>query len=200
MSSRQTWLERLAPGWLTAMVTAFGLVLSGCPELGAECGEGLTSCFGQCVDLTSTATSCGACGVVCGPGQVCSEGTCKCPEGATPCAGQCAVTASDPNNCGACGITCGQGRVCESGQCQVSCSQGLTRCGDSCVDLMKDNGHCGTCETACGDAKACHAGLCTYDVVAACFNTGQVVGLQAGSDFKGPNRPIGEHPFSVAPM
>jgi hypothetical protein len=68
------------------------------------------------------------------------------------------------------------------------------------VDLMKDPGHCGTCETACTDAKSCHSGVCTYDVVAACFNTGQVVGLQAGSDLKGPNRPIGEHPQSVAPM
>jgi len=200
MSSTQTRMERSTPRWLTVTVAALGLWLSGCPELGAECSEGLTSCFGQCVDLTSTAANCGACGIICGRGQVCAEGSCRCQEGATACAGQCTVTSSDPNNCGACGIACGQGRVCESGQCKVSCSQGLTRCGDSCVDLTKDTGHCGTCETACADAKSCHSGVCTYDVVAACFNTGQVVGLQAGSDLKGPNRAIGEHPQSLAPM
>lgn len=185
---------------LTVTVVALSLWLSGCPESGAECSEGLTLCSGQCEDLTSSTANCGACGNACGSGQVCSEGACRCQEGATLCAGQCTVTATDANNCGACGISCGQGRVCESGQCKVNCSQGLTRCGDSCVDLAKDAGHCGTCETACTDAKSCHSGVCTYDVVAACFNTGQVVGLQAGSDLKGPNRAIGDHPQSVAPM
>ncbi|HYH95961.1 MXAN_6577-like cysteine-rich protein [Hyalangium sp.] len=200
MSSTQTRLERSAPTGVTVMVAALGLFLGGCPELGAECGEGLTTCFGQCVDISSTSANCGACGVVCGRGQVCAEGTCRCQEGSSVCAGQCAITASDPNNCGACGIICGQGRVCESGQCKVSCSQEFTRCGDRCVDLKKDSGHCGACEAACGDAKSCHSGVCTYDVVAACFNTGQVVGIQAGSDLKGPNRPLGEHPLSAAPM
>jgi DNA-binding beta-propeller fold protein YncE len=185
---------------LTVTVAALCLWLTGCPELGAECSEGLTSCFGRCEDLSSSTANCGACGIICGRGQVCSEGSCRCQEGSTVCAGQCTVTATDANNCGACGISCGQGRVCESGQCKVSCSQGLTRCGDSCVDLAKDVGHCGTCETACTDAKSCHAGVCTYDVVAACFNTGQVVGLQAGSDLKGPNRAIGANPQSVAAM
>jgi hypothetical protein len=40
--------------------------------------------------------------------------------------------------------------------------------------------------------------VCTHDVVAACFNTGQVVGLQAGSDFKGPNVPVGDNLQTVA--
>jgi hypothetical protein len=68
------------------------------------------------------------------------------------------------------------------------------------VDLSKDVGHCGSCETACTDAKSCHSGVCTYDVVAACYNSGQVVGLQAGSDLKGPNRAMGDRLQSVAPM
>jgi hypothetical protein len=200
MSSRQMKTEHAAPRWLLCVVAALGLGLSGCPQLGSECGEGLTTCVGQCVDLSSTTSHCGACGHICGQGQVCSEGACLCQEGAKVCAGACAAVASDPNNCGTCGIVCGQGRVCESGLCQLNCSQGFTRCGDSCVDLTKDTNHCGSCETACGDAKSCHAGVCTYDVVAACFNTGQVVGLQAGTDLKGPNRSIGERPQSVARM
>jgi Stigma-specific protein, Stig1 len=200
MSSRQTRHEQTAPRWLVVMVAALGLTLGGCPEQGAECGEGLTDCFGRCVDLSSTTTACGSCSILCGQGQVCVEGGCLCQEGTTKCAGACVFTASDPLNCGACGALCGQGRVCESGECKVSCSQSLTRCGDSCVDLTKDPAHCGTCETACGDAKSCHAGLCTYDVVAACFNTGQVVGIQAGTDLKGPNRAVGERPQSVAGM
>ncbi len=198
--STRTRRVQSAPRWLAMMVAALGLLLEGCPQLGAECGEGLTSCFDQCVDLSSTTTHCGACGRICGQGQVCSEGTCQCQQDAKLCAGACAVVASDPNNCGTCGIFCGQGKVCESGQCKVSCSQGFTRCGDSCVDLAKDPGHCGTCETACGDAKSCHSGVCTYDVVAACFNTGQVVGIQAGTDLKGPNRPVGDRPQGVARM
>ncbi|MBN1204844.1 MAG: hypothetical protein JXB05_07965 [Myxococcaceae bacterium] len=200
MSSSQTRPGRSAPRWWTVTVAALGLWLGGCPELGVDCGEGLTRCFDQCVDLTSSTESCGACGVVCGLGQVCAEGSCRCQEGATTCAGQCAVTASDPKNCGACGIACGQGRVCESGQCKVSCSGSFTRCGDACVDLRTDTGSCGACGTVCADAKSCRSGVCTYDVVAACFNTGQVVGIQAGTDLKGPNKLIAERPQSVAHM
>ncbi|WP_224244613.1 hypothetical protein [Hyalangium gracile] len=125
MSSRQMRMEQTtAPRWLALTVAAFGLLLSGCPDEGVECGEGLTECSGECVDLTSSTTDCGACGVACGPEQVCSQGSCQ-------------------------------------------------RCGE---------------------------GLCNNDIVAACFNTGQVVGIQSGSDLKGPNRPLGERPQSVAAM
>ncbi|WP_224361490.1 MXAN_6577-like cysteine-rich protein [Hyalangium versicolor] len=200
MSSRQMRWAQTAPKWLTLMVAAFGLLLTGCPDEGVECGEGLTDCNGSCVDLSSTATACGACNVACGQGQVCVESACQCQAGTQACAGACVATASDPRNCGGCGIVCGSGQVCESGQCKLTCSQGLTVCGNSCVDLAKDSGHCGSCDTACTDAKSCHAGLCTYDVVAACFNTGQVVGIQAGTSIKGPNRQLGERPQTVAGM
>jgi hypothetical protein len=68
------------------------------------------------------------------------------------------------------------------------------------VNLQADTGNCGACGVACADAKSCRAGVCTYDVVAACFNTGQVVGIQAGTDLKGPNKLIGDRPQSVARM
>jgi hypothetical protein len=105
-------------------MVALGLLLSGCPEEGVKCGEGLSVCGSTCVDLASTADNCGACGATCGAGQQCVEGACR----------------------------------------------------------------------------ACTAGVCDYDVVATCFNTGQVVALQADSGIKGPNIPLGDRPFTAAPM
>jgi len=39
------------------------------------CGEGLSLCGAQCVDLTSN-SNCGSCGTACGPGSFCSSGAC----------------------------------------------------------------------------------------------------------------------------
>ncbi|MGZ3459678.1 MAG: MXAN_6577-like cysteine-rich protein, partial [Archangium sp.] len=47
---------------------------------------------------------------------------------------------------------------------------------------------------------SCRGGLCTYDLVATCFNTGQVVGIQAGPDVKGPAVAVGTNPQTVARM
>jgi hypothetical protein len=109
---------------VAAMMMALGLLLSGCPEEGVKCGEGLTVCGSACVDLSSATDNCGACGATCGDGQMCVEGACK----------------------------------------------------------------------------ACTAGVCNYDVVATCFNTGQVVALQADSGAKGPNIQVGDRPLTAAPM
>ncbi|XXF77301.1 MXAN_6577-like cysteine-rich protein [Myxococcaceae bacterium GXIMD 01537] len=186
---------------LAVAMAALGWVLSGCPDEGVVCSEGLTQCNLDCVDLTSESDNCGACGVACGQSQVCVDSACQCREGSTACNGQCVVTASDPLNCGACGQPCGAGQVCESGVCKVTCSPGLTRCGDSCVDLQDDAGNCGACGAACTDARACRSGVCTYAVVAACFNTGQVVGLQptqTGDVLKGPNAAVGANIQTVS--
>ncbi len=109
---------------LAATMVALGVFLSGCPEEGVKCGEGLTVCGSTCVDLASTTDHCGACGATCGDGQMCVEGACK----------------------------------------------------------------------------ACTAGVCDYDVVATCFNTGQVVAIQADSGVKGPNVQVGDRPLTAAPM
>jgi hypothetical protein len=94
---------------------------------------------------------------------------------------------------------CATGQVCEGGRCKEACDFSTSsRCGDACVNLRTDPNHCGACDQACGNAKSCHAGVCSYDVVAACFNTGQVVGIQAGSDIKGPNVPLGDRPQALA--
>lgn len=123
--SRFTGMRHLAfRSGLTATMMALGLLLSGCPEEGTKCGDGLEVCGTACVDLSSAADNCGACGATCGDGQMCVEGACK----------------------------------------------------------------------------ACTAGVCNYDVVATCFNTGQVVALQADSGAKGPNIQVGDRPFTAAPM
>lgn len=123
--SRFASMRRLASrSGLVATLMALGLLLSGCPEEGTKCGEGLSVCGSTCVDLASTTTHCGACGATCGERQMCVEGACR----------------------------------------------------------------------------ACTEGVCTYDVVATCFNTGQVVPIQAGSDIKGPNIQLGDRPLTAAPM
>ena len=50
--------------------------------------------------------------------------------------------------------------------------------------------------SACADSQSCHAGHCQWDLVAACYSTGQVVGLQSGSEQRGPLQPLGSGPVS----
>ncbi len=203
--NRQTVRGRANPRrWLAVTLAALGLFLGGCPDEGVVCSEGLTRCGLDCVDLTAESDNCGSCGVACGQSQVCVSSVCQCREGSTQCGGQCVVTTSDPLNCGGCagagGTVCASGQVCEAGACKVACSPGLTRCGDSCVDLQRDPGNCGACAAVCTDSRSCRAGACTYDVVASCTNTGQVVGIQSGADIKGPNVPVGASPQTTARM
>ncbi len=204
--SMQRWMERAVPRrWLIVTVAALGLLLGGCPDQGAECGKGLTPCGGACVDLSSSDGHCGACGNTCGQAEACVAEACQCQPGAALCGEQCVFTDVDPANCGGCagqgGEVCATDHVCEGGQCKLSCdSPSATRCGGACVNVQSDPNHCGACGNACGNARSCREGVCSYDIVAACFNTGQVVGLQAGTDLKGPNVAIGDLPQSVARM
>jgi stigma-specific protein Stig1 len=187
------------------LLVALALLLAGCPDEGALCPEGQTRCGDTCVDLASTSAHCGACGVVCSSTEVCVEGGCQCRSGATLCGDTCVVTASDPSHCGGCasvgGTACAPDQVCEQGQCKAACTLASSeRCDRSCVDLDTDAFHCGACGNVCADSRSCRSGTCTYDVIAACFNTGQVVGIQAGPDVKGPSVAVGTSPQTVARM
>ena len=93
----------------------------------------------------------------------------------------------------------------------VLCSEGLSACGESCVDLASERAHCGACgvacaagqlcaEGACVAAPTCEGGACAYDVVATCFNAGQVVGVQAQTGLRGRRTPVGSNPQTVARM
>lgn len=92
-------------------------------SLSSECPGWLESCCaGQCVDLSSDPSACGACGVVCESGLACVQGQCGCASdadcegGDSCCSGQCVDTSSNDEHCGGCDVSC-QGFSCEAGEC-----------------------------------------------------------------------------------
>lgn len=85
------------------------------------CPTGQTRCGGTCVDLTSNATNCGACGHVCAAGTACTASVCgavSCSMPQVMCADGCHDLSMDMNNCGACG------RICTAIQACISLSGG----------------------------------------------------------------------------
>lgn len=126
------------------------------------CPSGQTRCDQVCTDLASNARHCGACGVVCGPGEICSSGTCSrgCAPGQTLCDDRCVDLSTDRLHCGACSSACGAGTVCSHGACTLSCAPGLTPCGGSCRDLSSDRAHCGACGRVCPAGEVCGDGRC----------------------------------------
>ncbi len=88
------------------------------------CSSGATLCGSTCVDLSGDLFNCGACGAVCGAGQICLSGSCLCgcPAGRTVCwtgCGECVCTdlTTDDTHCGACGTACAAGQRCAAGAC-----------------------------------------------------------------------------------
>jgi hypothetical protein len=66
------------------------------------------------------------------------------------------------------------------------------------VDTQTDAQNCGACGNACATAQSCHQGVCSHDVVAACFNLGQLRGVQSGPELLGALTDVGTHPFLLA--
>lgn len=180
---------------------AVGL-LGGCPRIGPDCGAGKSACGSRCVDLAADSQHCGACGAACGANEACVQGGCACREGTTSCPGAgCVDPQSDARHCGGCAGACQVGYACAAGGCVISCqSFGLTQCGSSCVDLATSAANCGACGNACAAPLGCHAGVCSYDVIAACFSTDQLVGLSTANDVRGPLVDAPTTPESLASM
>jgi hypothetical protein len=129
---------------------------------GGGCPVGSEQCGGVCVDLTSNATQCGACGNACKQGEACVGGKCAvaCPGGQIACEGLCYATSNDPRRCGDCTTVCKPGEVCGDSKCGSTCPVGQTNCGGSCADNLTDSKHCGACGTACGANDECVEGKC----------------------------------------
>ncbi len=185
-----------------ALALCGAVLLTGCPDTGIICQAGTVRCGQGCVDSNADAKNCGGCGSACRSGEVCSAAACVCAAGTFSCNGECVVRDNDVKNCGACGKACAMGEVCEAGACKLGCtaSPTSTLCGTSCVNFGTDAMNCGACNVKCENSQSCHAGRCTYDLVAACFSSGQVVGLQASTEFRGPAEALGTAPQSLAAL
>jgi hypothetical protein len=126
------------------------------------CPNGQSACGGTCVDLTSNAMNCGACGNACTADRTCTNGVCtiNCAPGTVSCNGSCTNTSNDPANCGACGNACSVGQLCTNGACTNNCGPGTVSCNGSCTNPNNDPANCGACGVVCPSGKACNSGLC----------------------------------------
>ncbi len=143
----------------------------------APCPGSLFPCGNACVDLRTSASHCGACGVACPENQRCAGGGCvlDCPPPGIICGGRCVDLQADDAHCGGCGRSCAGaadshsvGR-CVRGACVRSCAPGYGDCDGSAangceVDTRTSASHCGGCGLACSPPRAtggCVAGACT---------------------------------------
>ena len=184
---------------LTLISLAATLSLMACPPTGVVCKPGTLPCGTGCIDPTSDRRNCGSCGNICGAQQDCLASECLCRPGTERCSdGTCAATDFDAKNCGQCGAACAMGQVCEAGACQTSCTPGRLRCNASCVDAASDESHCGACDVVCAQGQQCKGGVCDYEMVAACYWSGQVVGFDPSTGVKGPLSDVGTNPAALA--
>jgi hypothetical protein len=175
-------------------------MFTACLPTGVVCVTGTDACGTGCIDPLNDSRNCGGCGQACGDNQACNAGVCECQSGTTNCSGECVVLDSDSRHCGACATACATGEVCES-TCKAACTIGSNiRCGGSCISPASDPSNCGGCGIVCASGQVCRGSLCTYDVVAACFSTGQVIGLSASTFAKGTLARVGTAPQSLAVM
>ncbi len=164
--------------------TYYGCLEKECGRL--KCERGWADCDGNlcsngCETDLTLPTSCGACGVVCDPGQTCllnaASGLmeCVCPHGLTRCGNACVDLRTDRDNCGGCSIRCGFGAfdsnvtsACSYGACTFACKQGWGDCNgdlsDACeVNLNSDPRNCGACGNSCNVGQPCILGQCAVE-------------------------------------
>ncbi len=132
--------------------------------------------------------NCGACGVTCGPNQLCVRPfrqplACICGAGLEACHGAgtytCANLETDPTNCGSCGFRC-PGRnpnlayteegkhgqfECLRSRCSFECRAPWTDCNrdesDGCEsNVQLDPNNCGACGAKCAPGQLCLDGKC----------------------------------------
>ena len=113
------------------------------------CVDGFTDCDGASTngcetDPRTSATNCGACGVVCAAGRACVASACSgdpCLGGYGNCDGIAANgcetnTRTSSVNCGACGHVCGAGQRCEASAWVADADAGAL---DAGADVPRDD-------------------------------------------------------------
>lgn len=134
------------------------------------CCPGTTCCGttgGGCVDVLTSAKSCGGCGNACPSGYTCSGGDCVW----SACTPNCTGKTCGPDGCGGtCGSCCGTTPVCgAAGTCQcsgASCGAGGTCIGGtccipSCIGRTCGSDGCGgSCGTCSGATPVCNVDHC----------------------------------------
>jgi hypothetical protein len=130
----------------------------------AGCVGGAVLCGDRCVSLRSDNEHCGACGMRCRAGTMCSEGVCgvTCGGGLMACNGACKDLQNDGQHCGACNTACPEGQRCNGGMCNCGGTRRPcdVRGATVCIDLETDGQHCGACGNACPGGQRCEAGRC----------------------------------------
>lgn len=81
---------------------------SNCDQPSGCAGSTQVCCNRECVDISKSSQSCGACNNQCAYNRECCDGVCV------------DAHASDPFNCGACGNVCADGVPCLFGMCGYS--------------------------------------------------------------------------------
>lgn len=156
---------------LGTAVCSAGVCTPQCNAGRADCDADPSYCE---TTLASSASNCGACGVVCPAGKYCSAGACtSCGPGTTYCGNGygCIDTSTSVANCGACGNYCPHAgsntqSMCADGMCGGTCYPGYVDCdGDSTngceIGITSDPKNCGTCGLTCAAGQVCSSGLCT---------------------------------------
>lgn len=109
--------------------------LGEAPKSDGTCDARLDPCNGVCVALSGDGNNCGACGIKCGAGQTCTNGSCANPPPPPP-----------PD----------AGSTVDSGACPF----GSELCGGKCIDVLFDNNNCNTCGNVCPGSTKCTRGNC----------------------------------------
>ncbi len=185
-----------APPHATPACTAGHCGIGACAAGFADCDHSPGN--GCEVDVTSTVTSCGACGHACSfahGAAACARGVCAltgCDLGFGDCDGNptngCETDLGNSTaSCGACGRLCAPPHatpLCSAGACRVgTCATGFGDCdglaSNGCeTDLTTTNASCGACGHACAPGTVCSMGVCnsvcaagTTYCTGACVNT-----------------------------
>lgn len=125
-----------------------------------DCGlSGFGVCQNVCVEMASSPTNCGACGVTVTAPRLCSVGVPSCPsfrQTYCPASNTCAELSTSSAHCGACERPVPPGQLCVGGV--ATCGQpGDTYCRaqSTCANLSSNAQHCGACGVSVAAPRTC---------------------------------------------